>query len=366
MINKYDETYNPFNPMKALIALDRLKAIQKWEQHEGELLPPLVFNIDPTNRCNHNCKHCMWAAEGSDLRNEYRDSELSTEHMVRLTHAMVDWGVEACCVAGGGEPTLHPGLPDLLNTLHFCDIDTLLVSNGMELKGALADTAIRTCRAIGFSVDAGSPEVYAKIRRVDSKCFEKTMKNLEYICARKDKSGRHPLHVGYKFLVFPENYEDIPKAAKIARDVGVDHLQIRPPHMVDKKALVPLVEDIRINIQKAKEFETDSFKVVGMTHKFHADLTPRHYPTCRITPTTVTCMANGWVAPCPDTRDYAHYWLCKHQPEPQELVDFWGSEAHRNIIERIEPSQCRRCTCIVHADLLEKFIERDLCTAKLI
>ena len=89
-------------------------------------IEPLHIRIMPTNRCNANCKWCCYA--DADKR-----AELSTEEIKEIILYFFALGTRAITFSGGGEPTLHPGIEDMLTIAKDKGISCGLVTNGIEI-----------------------------------------------------------------------------------------------------------------------------------------------------------------------------------------------------------------------------------------
>ena len=167
MNKEWTSPYNEFNSLKILYFKDYLKAIVR-----GEFLPPITVDVDPTNLCNFNCVWC----NSKGFRKE-SPGVLPTEHLLKLADFYKEWGVKSACVSGGGEPMINKGFAAFLYRLDKNGIKSGIISNG-SLMNEENDRAIAKCSSLcGISVDAGSKEVFQKIKKVDM--FEKVIKNIE-------------------------------------------------------------------------------------------------------------------------------------------------------------------------------------------
>src|SRR5215475_4835094 len=90
------------------------------------------LRISVTDRCNFRCVYCM-PEEG--LQWLHRDSLLTFEEIERLARLFVAQGVREIRLTGG-EPTLRPGLPELVERLSAIPglTSLSLTTNGFMLK----------------------------------------------------------------------------------------------------------------------------------------------------------------------------------------------------------------------------------------
>ena len=100
------------------------KLLQAREALTDEAIPPLHVQLVPTNRCTGRCSWCSCA-------NEDRSLELDLGEIIDILCYFSDLGTRAITITGGGEPTLHPHLEDLLLLARQRDIQCGLVTNGL-------------------------------------------------------------------------------------------------------------------------------------------------------------------------------------------------------------------------------------------
>ena len=336
----HNNTYHPFNSYKALHHSDRFKVIA-----EGGIPPPVVVNLDPTNRCTYDCVWCM--------AREHRQaniSDMTVEEMKWIPEALKDWKVRAACVAGGGDPTLNANVHILVRGLDDAGLDVGFVTNGANMPDRLAETLANCCRFVGFSMDAGYDATYAKLKKVDVGMFANVLGNIEKLA--KLKGGR--MRIGYKYLVHPENiYDDeIYRAIQIAKAIGADDFQLRPlltdrsffEHEIMYSPDTKQVVDQQIDKART-DFEDENFKIYAVTHKFQPDLKKKlNFDKCRATPLGSTWTAEGDVYLCVDRRGDPSLRLCSWRKGMDEVKAAWGSQRHHDLINNIDLHDCPRCT----------------------
>lgn len=354
-MNEWTDKYNPFNSMKALVHADKFEAILN-----GKPKPPIVVNFDLTNLCNYNCSFCMFGgrkrADPSGETYRFDNSFLPRRYALKLPKIWKEWGVKAVCLAGGGEPTLHPDCKEFIKETNRQGLDLGFVTNGYLVNNEdWWDVVSDNTKFVGFSIDAGTPEVYAKVKGVNPSQFQKTINNLEQIC-RRGKT-----QVGYKFLLDKHNQNDIYQAAKIAHMIGVNHFQFRPA-IDDYKYSKQEIKNIWGQISQAqRDFEDENFKVFGVSHKFNQDLTKKHkFDNCRANLLTTTWCADGNVYMCTDTRGCEWSKLVEHYPSPQKVIDYWGSPDHLEKVKKINHRKnCDRCTLTAYNEMFNQVFIKD-------
>src|SRR6266849_9877241 len=89
------------------------------------------LRISVTDRCNFRCVYCM-PEEGMQWLK--RESILSFDEIERVARVAVDLGIEEIRLTGG-EPTLRPGLPELVSRVSNLPLRSLsLTMNGFLLQ----------------------------------------------------------------------------------------------------------------------------------------------------------------------------------------------------------------------------------------
>ena len=365
MTKEWSTPYNPFNSMKNLVHSANFEAILK----KDKILPPIVVNYDLTNVCNYNCNFCMFAnRERTDPSGkEFRSSRASIPkgHSLTLPKLWKEWGVKAVCMGGGGDPTCHPDYLPMIEEIGKQGLDLGMPTNGYLVNNQNAwDIIAKNNKWIGFSIDAGNKEDYAATKGVPAHYFDKVIDNLHHIAITK-RNLESKLNIGYKFLIETTNYSSIYDAIKIASIIGCNTIQVRPaisPNQV--KLFKEHGDEIWDQVERGrKDFETEDFKVMGVTHKFKPNMEKKHdFEQCRATMLTSTWCADGNVYLCTDTRGNPWALLGQHFPDPQKFIDSWGSQEHWDVVNKIDfKNKCDRCTLTAQNEYFEKvFINDDM------
>jgi MoaA/NifB/PqqE/SkfB family radical SAM enzyme len=357
--------YNSFNSIKGLTFFESYKAINNWRLGKIKIPPPPIeVSFDPIHACNLACEHCnshRYLVTG-DVQ---KDNRMPDEHMLNLTNFLAEWGVSAICYGGGGEPTLHTKLGDTLELSHFLGVENSIATNGTLLTTKLTEIMSRTCRWVGISVDAATSDTY-KIGRKQN-YFTQTIINISKLAdyVKKQKSN---CDVAFKFLIFDYNQHEIYKACQLAKALGVKTFHVRPADFrhqglgeQKKKNKFYNIKLIEKQFKKCHELEDDNFKVFSVVHKFNADFTPRRqFSQCFTSPICIQLCGNGNVYLCPDTRYIDYYKLGTHYPDPKNILTFWGSEKHYDLVFKDGCSSCvSRCTFNPYNEQFENLFIKD-------
>lgn len=99
----------------------------RFEKNTGTPAPQAVI-FSPTMRCNYTCIGCY-------SRNHPTDMELPTDRIDEFFTELETVGTSVCLISGG-EPFLHPDLPDLMEKHR--DLLFIVFTNGSQISAQLA------------------------------------------------------------------------------------------------------------------------------------------------------------------------------------------------------------------------------------
>jgi len=360
MIEEYSDKFNPFNSQK------HFSQIYRWKEVGKQPSPaPASISLDPSNLCQLKCIWCNSKYIQSLNQKkiiEREDLMKIADHLPQFTNHPRYGNVEAVCIAGGGEPLTNPAIEELVDRLLKNNIKSGLITNGILLNEFNATN----CEWVGVSIDAGTKETYKQLKGGDY--FGRVIKNVENLVKTEgiiSKPGK--AHgVTYKFVMHPYNIDDIYEAAKIAKDIGCRAFHLRPfgvPYKSHGKEFTKNdIDKFQYQLLKARALEDDNFRVYGITHKFKGDFTidnnfKKCYAiafSCTIQPPTKN---NFNAVLCCDQRGDKNLTL--ENITTKELKEFWGSEKHLSLIDKINPKKCPRCTRGPHNYTYEKTIREE-------
>jgi radical SAM protein with 4Fe4S-binding SPASM domain len=205
-----------------------------------------------------------------------------------------------------GEPTLHPDLPEMIDTMtEFSTVD--LATHGMFVDDALA-LAIAKCDTISVSIDGIGQEVYEKYRVRGN--YEQAMDGLKRLARLA------PGRVNWTFILFSHNEHQIEEAKAIAKDLNVN-LGFKPPYLIDpvkQKEMLPKNEAHR------------RYHVQG-----DGSLLLKSNPlSCKEFWETVYVLPNGDVVTC--CYDYAAMMVMGNMNE-KPMLEIWNDEPYQKARE---------------------------------
>ena len=361
---EWSNPWNPFNSAKVLLWREHLQACA-----DEEYLPPVTVDIDPSNKCWAACSHCnaweMIHKGGGDMPGD---------HMIKLIDFLAEWRdstrhkvPNSACVSGGGESFMNPNLVGLYNQMYKHGMEIGIITTGFIMKEEHVEAIARTARWIGFSVDAATKETYNKIKGLkQGDSFLKVQENIRKVVGRIHRTDSK-CDVAFKFLLTPDNALEIYDAIKLAKDMGVHDFHLRPAgwdnlsHVTKKGNYTGLTEQINKQLVEGMKLETKDFRVYGIRHKFNPDFSRKvTFSRCWAIPMLPTFGADGNVHLCFDRRNDKGLILCRHEPDPAEILKIWNTEEHKDLVRSIDPvKDCPRCTFTGYQEVVEQVIMKD-------
>jgi len=371
--------WNPFNSAKLLSQVYRWRDIKRG----AVINPPVLVTIDPTNNCGLSCIWC-----NSDYILKRRHQHLSKKVLLEIADFLGKWkhkdyGIEACCIAGGGESLLNPATYDLIDRLIENNIQVGVVTNGVQMNKHF-DT-LSKCTWVGVSVDAGTPETFKKIKGKDK--YDTVIDNMRNLIKYANENDttlgmkRQGNGITYKYLLHPYNAGEIIESVKTARDIGCRNFHLRPMGVPwDKLAIndnvftTKSIGTYKKQIEKARGYETKNFGVFAVSHKFDEKLRISNifhqcyaiFMTCAIMPATDGNKDHCTVGLCCDRRGDKRLELLTNEWDINNLAVAWGSKKHWDIFDNINLKDCPRCTYQPHNQIYEHVILEDSMTYKFI
>lgn len=318
----------------------------------GENLPaPLVVELDPTSFCDMACRECISA----ELLNQGR---FTRERLIGLAGEMVDAGVRAVILIGGGEPLLHNGTGQVIDRLGRGGVAIGLTTNGTQIRRHL-DRIAEHVAWTRVSVDAGTAEVFERFRphRTGRNVFNDVVAGMRDLAAVKRGA------LGYSFLlvartgsdgsVVETNFADVAVAAELARDIGCDFFEVKPTYdlrhflVAQPDRLNELLQD---QIEAARRLASDTFEVLttgtlATVVAGEPTVEPKEYHHCPVAELRTLLTSTGaYVCPYHRGNPAAHYG----DPVTQSLHELWSGAQRSAVKTRIDPATSCRFYCIRH------------------
>lgn len=188
---------------------------------------PISISVEPTTSCNLRCPQCP-----SGLRSFSRPTGMLQGDLYQGLIDSIYKKTSYLTLYFQGEPYLNP---DFLDMVKYARSKNMYVATSSNAHYLNLENSIKTIESglnrLIISIDGITQETYAKYRiggKLD-KVFEATKNLME---ARKITGKKGPLII-WQFIVFSHNEHELPEIKKIAKEFGVDYLQIKTAQVYD-------------------------------------------------------------------------------------------------------------------------------------
>ncbi len=160
---------------------------------------PSRLQVDITNRCNLNCKHCRWGSKGN--------TDLDDEVLINFVRSLLPFGLRRV-VLSGGEPMLHPKFEEIINSIYEFGTEIVVLTNGMFLKN-LSPEVLKKITRIQVSMEG----VESDKRIRGEKHFEMALEGIKY--------ASQYVKINVALTAMRSNLQEIPKLKEITDSLGV-------------------------------------------------------------------------------------------------------------------------------------------------
>ena len=183
----------------------------------GPAPAPRVVEISWQDRCNIECFFCSTA----EIRSG--NFALSRERLCALFDEMQAMGVLGVRLMGGGEPLFRKDAAELIGELGARGIRiTDVTTNGVLLTEPVIRALYAAgCDEICISLNTADPASYAAMMQTSGRNFDRVVQNIRAAAAIKRETGASTL-LRVQFLVYKENYRQLPEMHRLFRETGAD------------------------------------------------------------------------------------------------------------------------------------------------
>lgn len=299
-----------------------------------EMPPPRMAIVYPTYVCNQDCLWCEYNSENTE-----HHSIMKKDDFRKLMDELKTLGIESVEFCGGGEPTLHPIIAEVIrDAKENKGISVGLITNGTKLKGELASAVVDCCSYVRVGFDGGTAETSNAVKRpkTPEARFESVVENLKSLVALRNERGTS-CRISMKIVVDKNNLHELEECVRLANACGLDSIQFKAARLVDSEVTEEQAEFINVELDRLRKAYPDMFIMGGAskyTMKTH----------CWLTPFQLTVDALGEVYLC------CYY---RHRKEAHSignafrdpLKDLWYAERHWEAIDGIKPCECNNLDC---------------------
>ena len=230
---------------------------------------PYHVEIHPADRCNIDCFFCSTAAiRGTD--------ELPLDRFLTLFTELRDLGTRAVRFSGGGEPLFHRKIKDVLRAIAASGIPIEnLTTNAVLLDEVTAGLLVQACDQVTVSLNTVGGASYASMMQTPARNYERVLDNVKRLVRVRNEAGSKRPIVNLQFLVWRDNFREIPRMYALARELGADTVLF--------SGLAFLRNDQQMSEDETREMlaiyealiREDEFRLIKNIGSFEQDLEPR-------------------------------------------------------------------------------------------
>ena len=296
---------NPYDSDRVLKYHERVTVMQAG--HGGL---PVSFDAIPTNRCNLKCGWCYY-----ERNKEEADTVKLLAFLKEVGPDHPDGRVLSVKWGGGGEPTLHPDLPVLVQEAARMGYVSTLLTNGTRLAVLpTADfvTLVDGLCSIRVSLDAAYPGTYSRVHGCPETMYDTVMVGLERVLKYKPALR---LSVGY--IVTEANLFDLMKLRDVLATLPGALSEVAVRVNVDAPAPVELISSL---VEQANARYSSGPPLLFRVPREVEELTSpciSGFLDCGLSP-------DGTITHCNRRAGEA---LCRWDV-PGEFARYWGSAKH--------------------------------------
>lgn len=176
--------------------------------------------IEPTNRCNLQCRTCMRNVWDEPL------GQMSSTIFDRIVEGLRSFSPPPTIFFGGfGEPLAHPDIVEMVIKAKLLGSKVELITNGTMLTPEISRELIKAdLDILWVSIDGATPESYADVRL--GAALPEVLANLKHF--RNIRTEKHLLtpEIGIVFVAMKRNITDLPSVLQIGSQLGVMHFLV--------------------------------------------------------------------------------------------------------------------------------------------
>lgn len=322
-----------------------------WFKNPSKVIIPASVDIDLTNICDQDCYYC----NSADFRKEKPIQQKYTDYITLLDrlaswrkHSPDSYGsLHTVTYPGGGEPTLLKGYEKVLE--HTIDLGflTSLTTNGSRLD-KLVDNVneekIRKMGWIGVDIDAGSKELYEKIRRSIPKegLFDRVTENIKRLTDLR-------ANVDLKILVGEYNNNDdaLHDIFQLAKKLNVRQVYFRPVLTSDGQ-VYPIHELVPTLDKLSQQYQ---IKIMYNLNK----VSPRNYSRCHQMFQFPVFCADGLIYTCCENKGNPKFaigsWI------EGDFRDIWLGKRHMEVYNTTNTHLCHPCRSNNHNNATQEILD---------
>ncbi len=259
--------------------------------------------------------------------------------------------IKAIILAGGGEPSCHPNLEEIIKFIKRKGIECAINTNAYELSPSLIETIVTNCTWARISLDGDNSEIYKKTHGMDEDAFNQVVENASKLVEVKNQTNSN-IVLGTTYLLGQNTLRGIYNAAELSKKIGVNYIRFRP-FEGSKQFRQEEKEEMLKQLKRCKEIDDEKFLASYREDRCEAVTggRERKYTQCFVPHFVTAITADLKVYPCCIFRNNEKY--CLGDLTKQTFKEIWLSKERKKVHEKIDLRDCPNpCQFEGHNNLL--------------
>ncbi len=203
------------------------KRSQKLGGNANKDYLPMALSIEPTTSCNLRCPQCP-----SGLRSFSRPTGMLETGLMQKVVDELSPNLLFMTLYFQGEPYLNKQFNAMVRMAADKNIYTITSSNAHYFSPEMAQEVVKSgLNRLIISIDGVDQDAYAHYRIGGN--LQKVLDGTKNVLAAKKQLKSATPYVVWQFIVFKHNAHQLPEIKKLAKDYGVDYLQIKTAQVYD-------------------------------------------------------------------------------------------------------------------------------------
>lgn len=183
-----------------------------------------TMSVEIVSSCNLRCPGC-WVKHSHGLSTARSIEVMDASVLKRTLKFGKNMGISKISLLGG-EPTLHPQLPEIIKKTYALGYEKIsITTNGVFTSSKLDELASSNLSNISFSIDGSTPEIHNMIRPSMNgrDTFSVTINNLRKAVIY---SKEYEFTVTVNHTIFPANFDDTESMIRLVAGIGVKRCRL--------------------------------------------------------------------------------------------------------------------------------------------
>ena len=211
--------------------------LSKWSGKPKQRGLPLAIAIEPTTACNLGCPECP-----SGLKSFSRATGNLKEGFYKKVIDQVYRDTFYLTFYFQGEPYINPNFLEMVSYASKKNIYTATSTNAHFLNDENAKKTVESgLSRLIISIDGTTQETYENYRKGGQ--LNKVLEGTKNIIKWKKKLKSSTPHVIFQFLVVKPNEHQIDEVHELAREMGVNEVNLKTAQVYDYKNGNPLIPE---------------------------------------------------------------------------------------------------------------------------